>query len=212
MSDSGHTVQYIETRTIRIPNGLKVQGLIRHVKVMGRHRMREEMTHTPGDQPASGDNRSYVQVTDAEKGILLTLAPDTKTYQYVEQILGIDENGQIVESKPEPQPRRDYYGEMRHVPVETATKLDDRRIDGKVAHGFEIIDKVERAEGIDTLMRRYRLDPQTNLPVRIELSSRSTDPHRAEADYVQSDIAFDLPLDAKLFSTEVPEGYNERRE
>ncbi|HZZ80780.1 MAG TPA: M56 family metallopeptidase [Gemmataceae bacterium] len=208
----GHTVQYTETRTNRLPDGRKVQGLIRRVKVLGRYRQREEMQHTPGDQPESGDTSSYVQITDAKKGVLLTLDPNDKTYEYVKQILGINDAGEVVESKPEPQPQIDYYGRMRDVPVATAMKLPDRYIDGKVANGYEVISKAERAAGIDTWTRRYWLDPQTKLPVRIEVSLRGTNPGHAESDWVQSDIIFDRPLDAELFSTEPPAGYKERPE
>ncbi len=210
-SDS-RTVQYTETRTNRLPDGRKIQGLIRRVKVLGRYRQREEMQHTPGDQPESGDSSTYVQIIDAKKGIHLTLWPDDKNYEYVKQILGISDKGEIVESKPEPQPQIDYYGRMRDVPVETATKLPDRYIDGKLAHGFELVKKVEQSEGTDTWTRKYYLDPQTKLPVRIEISLRTNSPHRAESDWVKSDIVFDRPLDAKLFSTEPPDGYQERPE
>jgi beta-lactamase regulating signal transducer with metallopeptidase domain/Leucine-rich repeat (LRR) protein len=208
----GHTVQYTETRTNRIPNGRKVQGLIRKVKVLGRYQMREEMTHTPGDQPESGDSSSYVQITDAKKGIHLSLSPEAKTYEYVRQIIGINDKGEVVESKPEPQPQVDYYGRMRNVPIETATKLNDRFVGGKVANGFEVIKKVERAEGTDTWTRKYWLDPRTKLPVQVEISLRSTDPHEAASDWVQSDILFDEPLNAELFSTKPPDGYKEERE
>ncbi|HEY4313096.1 MAG TPA: M56 family metallopeptidase [Pirellulales bacterium] len=208
----GHTVQYTETRTIRIPSGPKVQGLIRRVKVMGRYRMREEMTHTPGDEPESGDSSSYVQITDAKKGIHLSLSPDAKSYEYVRQIFGINDKGEVVESKPEPQPQVDYYGRMRNVPIETATKLNDRFIDGKVANGFEVIKKVERAKGTDTWTRKYWLDPKTKLPVQVEISLRTTDPHRAESDWVQSAIVFDEPLNPEIFSTEPPDGFKRERE
>ena len=142
--DKSKTVQYVETRTNRVPGGRKVQGVIRKVQVLGSHQMREELTHTPGDQPERSDSDQYVQITDAKTGILLTLDPAMKTYQYVKGILGINADGAVVESKPEPQPQVDFYGRIRQVPFETAAKLTDKFIDGKVAAGFEVVEKIER--------------------------------------------------------------------
>ena len=207
--DKSKTVQYVETRTNRVPGGRKVQGVIRKVQVLGSHQMREELTHTPGDQPERSDSDQYVQITDAKTGILLTLDPAMKTYQYVKGILGINADGAVVESKPEPQPQVDFYGRIRQVPFETAAKLTDKFIDGKVAAGFEVVEKIERAQGTDTWTRRYWIDPETKLPVRIEVSYRSTLPNSAESDWVRSDIVFDQQLDETLFSTDPPNGYRD---
>ena len=204
------SVQYVETRTNRLKEGRKIDGMVRRVKVLGAYRMREELTETPGDDNANSQNvDAYVQIHDANKGILLTLYPDKKAYQYVKRILGISDDGKLVESKPEPNPQIDFYAQIRDVPSEKTVKLTDKFVNGRAARGFEVVQEVATHGGTDTWTRRYWVDPATQFPVQTEVSYRSTMPGECESDWVQSDIVFDEPLDEALFSTDPPPGYKD---
>ena len=202
------SVQYIETRTNSLPNGQKLDGMIRRVKILGPYRMREELTETPGEVLSNRPyTDSYVQIHDAKKGILVTLYPDRKSHEVVERILGITADGKVVESKPEPNPQIDFYAQIREVPSDKAVKLNDKFIGDKVVKGFQVETKRETAAGTDTLTKTYWVDPSTKLPVQIESSLRSTSPNRAESDWLRTDFIFDEPMDEALFSTDKPDGY-----
>jgi hypothetical protein len=90
---------------------------------------------------------------------------------------------------------------LRTIPKDTVKRLADKNIAGKRALGF----LVRLGEG------RYRqeatvwVDPETRLPVRLEMAGK--DDQGREARQVLDDILFDRPLDAALFSLTPPAGY-----
>jgi outer membrane lipoprotein-sorting protein len=202
------SVQYVETRTNHL-NGQRLDGMIRRVKILGPHRMREELSETPGEVLSDHPNtESYVQIHDARNGIMVVLHPDRKSHEVVNHIMGIGADGRIVESKPEPNPKIDFYAHIREVPGDKAIELKDKFISGKLAKGFQVETTRKTPAGTDTFTKTYWVDPETKLPVRIETSLRSTNPNLAESNWVRTDIVFDQPLDESLFSTDPPPGYN----
>jgi hypothetical protein len=208
------SVQYVETRRDRNPQGKAAPEVVRKVMILGSHLKREEVRiTTAGDPLPDGEKWStgpenYTMIYNAKSGKMIDLYPDSQGYIVPQGLLGIDiDSGEVHESKIEAAPAFDFYHDIRAVPVERAEKLPEREFDGKPAAGFQVVEKVERPRGVHTWTRRYWVDPDTKLPVRIEVSFRSTDPQMGETDWVQGDFEFDTPLDERLFSTEPPEGY-----
>ncbi len=210
------SVQYRQTRRDRTSQGKAAPEEERKVMILGSHLKREEVRiTTAGDPLPAGEKwgtgpKHYVMIYDAKSGKMIDLFPDTKSYSIPRDLLGIDpESGNVYESKIEAAPEFDFYQHIRAVPVGKAEKLSKRRIDGKLAAGFQIVEQAKRPKGTDTWTRKYWVDPETKLPVRIEISFRSTQPRMVATDFVQRDFQFDAPLDESLFSTEPPEGYHD---
>ena len=67
----------------------------------------------------------------------------------------------------------------------------------------------ENIRSTDKRTMTYWVDPQTKLPIRIEVEITSTDPMMAHSKSVLSDIVFDKDLDPALFSLDPPEGYSD---
>jgi hypothetical protein len=64
---------------------------------------------------------------------------------------------------------------------------------------------------LEALLPDRWVDPDTKLPIRIEVEYRSTHPMSGQSDWVVSDLIWDAPLDRSLFSTTPPEGYKEAK-
>ena len=210
------SVQYLQTRQDFKGQKKTAPQETRKVKILGSHRMREEVTiTTAGDPLPEGEIRlarpeTYIMIQDMKSGKAITLYPDKKGYYIPHSVLGIDLNsGEVHEEKIEPAPEVDFYKRIREVPADKANRLPDRIIGGKGAAGFRIVEKVERPAGTDTWTKTYWVDPDTRLPVRIETTIRSTNPMMGESDFVLSDIVFDAQLDEALFTTDPPEGYRD---
>jgi hypothetical protein len=210
------SVQYLQTRKDRDRQGRKAPGHSRKVMILGAHQVREEVTRTTdgdplpeGHQWVTGPAR-YVMVQDFKTGIFLSLYPEDKLYSIDRRILSIDaDTGEIQESQREPMPEADFYRRFRDLPIDRAQKLPDRILGGRKTAVFQIVEKHEGAQGIDTWTHTYWIDPQTMLPVRMETSIRSTNPRMGDSDFVQTDFIFDAPLDQALFSTDPPADYKD---
>jgi outer membrane lipoprotein-sorting protein len=211
------SVQYVQKRKDSVDGRVRPEET-RKVMIRGPHQMREEVeTTSAGDPPPEGQIRlgagpdKYTMVRNVKTGKTITLYPDKKTYSVPKLILGIDrDSGEIKESKIEPAPHLDFYQRIREFPSDSATKLPDRKINGRTAIGFQTVDKKKRRTGDDTWTRTYWIDPETKLPVRIEVVNVSVQgKSTVTSEFVKSDIIFDAPLDEALFSTDPPEGYKD---
>ena len=80
---------------------------------------------------------------------------------------------------------------------ESVKYLGRQKVNGLTAIGYHVADR--------SMDMTVWADPKTLLPVRIEFSVAEM--MGQEGTFVMSDIAFDVELDEKLFSTDVPEGY-----
>lgn len=207
------TVQYVETRTDRAQDNRLLEKSAKQVMILGTYMMREEVKTVPGKNSVGGavptQPASYVVIYDAKNGKLVTLVPEKKTFVKIQRILGIDDDGKVVESKVTPNPQADFYTRIRKFPADKAKKLPARNVAGKVATGFVFEEKIKSNHGTDTWTRTYWVDADTKLPLRIEVNFRTTNPIMGNTDWVQSDIVFDVPFDRSLFSTEVPAGYTD---
>lgn len=211
------SVQYTETRVDRTKDGRSPPKSTKRVLILGSHLQREEVSVTGGDELPQGHTwgvrlGKYVNITDAKRGRVVVLYPKEKEFTVIRGTLWADDDGDVKESDIRPFPEVDYYERIRQIPAETAKKLPERTIDGKDAIGFVIHEVVERKRGTDSWTRTYWVDPRTKLPLRVEVSSRSTNPMMGESDWVQSDFVFDAPLDESLFSTVPPPGFTDASE
>lgn len=213
--EKAKTIQYVQTRTNRHKPNIKGPGEIRRVKILGSHRMREEVKTTAGDplpeeQVWTVGHSAYVMIQNMATGKMIDLYPSEKGYSIPHEILGIDPNtDEVKKQKIVPMPKVDFYNQIRGFPVDKAKKLPDRIIDGRTAAGFQIVETAERPRGRATSTRTYWIDRETKLPVRIEASFRSEDPMMGDSEWVFSEFVFDAPLDEALFSTDPPEGYKD---
>ena len=154
-----------------------------------------------------------VTITDLARGKLVSLDPKNKVFSEAKEILGISpDDGKLIKSEVKAVPEADFYTRMREFPADTADKLPEKEIAGKKAVGFRTKEKIERKRGVDTWTRIYWVDSKTMLPVHIEVTIESTDPHHGQSRWVLSDIVFDEPIDESLLSTDPPEGYTVREE
>ena len=71
------------------------------------------------------------------------------------------------------------------------------------------MEKVERPAGADTWTRTYWVDPQTRLPVRIEIQFSSTHPMQGEGEWVQSRFRLRCRARPGAFQHQPPEGYKD---
>lgn len=211
------SVQYVQKRKDFFGGRVQPEET-RKVMILGPHQKREEVeTAKGGDPPPDGQillspaAERYTIITNLETGRTITLYPDKKGYIVPLGFLGIDpDDGELKESKIEPAPKFDFYNLIREFPSDSATKLPDRKINGKTAIGFRTVDKTKRRTGDDTWTRTYWVDPETKLPVRIEVVNVSIQGESTvKSEFIQSDIVFDATLDEKLFSTDPPEGYKD---
>ena len=193
--ERARTVQYTETRTF--PAGIKVPRIVRKYYVLGRYLQRVEEV-----EPV--DLKGLISINDFEHGTFISIDPEHKTVTaYKEQEL-IDFLGKSTTSQLKPNLKADFYDQMRRLPAGQVQSLPRRTIDGQQVVGFR---KVASHGRSGTWTRTVWVDAATNLPVRIEVSQRTTDKSIVGSDWVMSDFVFDQPLDPALFDTKPPEGY-----
>jgi outer membrane lipoprotein-sorting protein len=176
----------------------------RRYLIMGRFLQRTETLGAGGDI-------ERVDIYDATTGKSIELIPAQKRSVITNQQVIIDaETGAITEKDitPTPHPQADFYGAIREIPANATKQLPARMLDGKQAIGFYWEEVIATKRGTDTWSRTYWVDPQSKLPVRIEISHRSTEPRVGPSDWIQTDFAFGEKFDPSLFSTDPLPGYS----
>lgn len=182
------SVMYVETRLF--DGGTRKE--ISRITILGRYLQRTER------------DDGWTYIVDAKKGRVVALNEREKLFKALESQVTLSPKGRVVgEEKFKPALEVDFYDRMRKVPTEEAKRLPERRIDGKKVIGFF----VEEKHGKDTWKRTFWVDPKTKLPVRIEISHRSTDSRIGASDWIVTDFVFDADVQPSLFSTEPPPGY-----
>jgi hypothetical protein len=203
------SVQFVETRKDLDKDGRVEEVIVRRIKILGTYRKRDEVeTVQPrklqeGQLPSS-PTEPYVMIHNAKTGKMITLYPRQKGFVVTQGILAITDDGKLKESEVEPDPRVDFYKHFHDLPIEAAKRVADKLVNATTAAGFEVVEKEEEFGGTTTYTRTYWIDPDTKLPLRIEVSIRSTSPTFGDTDFVQNDFVFDQPLDESLFSTDPP--------
>lgn len=103
-----------------------------------------------------------------------------------------------------PLAQTDIFQLILNVPTDKAKQLPEKKIGDKQVVGFQVDQQVTHKDVKVDWHHTWWVDPKTKLPVQLEI--RYDTPH-AESETTISDIIFDAPLDAALFSTEMPAGY-----
>jgi len=208
------TAQYRSTRRSHVGQNRRLDET-RRVMILGRYRMREEVIISNPDEPWSADLREYTDIKNIETGRLIVLLPRVRQYSYPQVLYAFDlVKGGVTESPlnrpPAKPPTVDLYQRIRDVPANATKPLPARMLNGKCAVGFQEVKRDESPDGTNTWTKNIWVDPQTRLPVRIESLFRSTHPGTVDTDFIMDEFIFDAPLDESLFSTDPPEGYQDR--
>ncbi len=212
--EKAKSVQYMLTEKVTTKENKAAPQQVKHVMVLGTDRRREEVTVKPGDDLGLGrswalEQDPYVSIYDGAKHRGITIYPEKNAFILIRDNLSETEVGQVKNEQLKPQSQLDFYTLIRHVPSGKAKQLPERTIDGKRAVGFLIEETTEQKQGTDTWRRTYWVDPSTRLPIRIDVSFRSTVPSTANMDAAITEITFGAVLDPELFSTDPPAGYTD---
>ena len=211
------SVQYLETRIMienpatKVPPNAAVTTTdkqIRRRHLVLRHLKRTETLDFYG-------KIEHVSIYDANTGKQVFLEPKWKVFSIPVAQVTIDWNTnkttKTMLGPPVPSPNADFCKEVCRIPAGATTRLPDTTIDGKRVVGFSYELKRQRRQGTDTMKGTYWVDPKTRLPVRVEASSRSTDPASGWSDSVLSDFVYDKEIPESLFITDPPAGYSVRK-
>jgi hypothetical protein len=209
--NQARSVSYVETRLVdkkpvenNDPKAIKVLSDAynprRHF-VLGRYLRRTEVLDANGQI-------QFVDIYNAKTGKTVELVPKEKRFVSLGSQVTMDiDGGKVTEAKIVPVPTADFYTAIREVPAEAMKRLPAKMLGDKQVMGFYWEQRIDKKKGQDTWKRTYWIDTKTKLPVRVEISHRSTDSRVGPSDWVQSDFVFGEELDESLFSTEPPEGY-----
>jgi hypothetical protein len=217
------SVQYV--RRMTYPGQKDGFNGIERVTILGSDLIRTEITWNPpvlSPFPNAKQVSRVIDIHNERSHMTITLYPEIKEYfvavgtqfaldssavvkTHVGDVEGARVNGR--------QEWHGFYESFRAVPSELAKPLPERVVDGKRAVGFVIENKTQRADGAVTDRTTYWVDTTTKLPIRIERCHRSTLPPGGggtyDEDSVISDIVFDAPLEAAIFSIDPPEGWTD---
>ena len=215
------SVQYTETRQDKTHDNKSAPKTQTRVMILGPYLRRDDQkVLTAGDKLEGG--RSWgarvgyhaISILDLETGKGISLIPESKLYRLDQTTYNLSsKDNSIKTEKVKPWQEWDFYKQLRSLPSDKAETLPERMIDGKRTLGYRFVEKDEQRFGTqqatETFTRDIWVDPHTKLPIRIEVTFRST--LRGQSDWVYSDIIWDAPLDRSLFSTTPPEGYKEAK-
>jgi hypothetical protein len=191
-----HSIRYIETRTDPQPDGGAPVVTERRHFVLGRYLQRTEKLDHDG-QP------DYISISDAERGTHVIVQPKVKRFVILDGQVQTDFDGKNrTESEIKASPEADIYKVIREIPAD-AKPVPEKMIDNRRVLGFFF----EEQGGGYIWKRTYWVDPQTKLPVRVEISARSNDKRLGPSDWVQDGFVFDEELEKSLFSTTPPSEY-----
>jgi outer membrane lipoprotein-sorting protein len=193
------SAQYSEIRTNWTKDGKYTDETKADVKILGSAIERRDVTSKVGKQPPGSLLRAdehYVQIYDAATGKQIFLQPDSKTYSIPQLVMSVGDDLKVTSRKIDnkPHPEADFYVRIRDLAADPVRRLPEKVIDGKKAVGFVYEDKHESPYGVDTSERTYWVDADTKLPVRIEIAARSTNPTRAQSDWVLKNFVFDASM------------------
>jgi outer membrane lipoprotein-sorting protein len=188
-----HSIQYKET--FQVPGSPQPQT--RRCMNLGDSKARWEDT-------ANSDLGRSVTTFDPKQ--MLTIFPEKKAYFL---LVYIDPPGDGKDKRVDKKLTwRDTFDELLRKPSDSVKRLPEKEVDGKMAVGFVTEHEEKTDQFVGTIRNTYWIDKKTKLPVRIELTTHSTNPGVKDREVdLLSDFVFDAPLDPALFSTEPPKGY-----
>ncbi len=156
------------------------------------------------EEPAAPDSHDFFEIYDARNGKRVYVFPDKREFVVVKGVRRCSGSGQYWTDPVIPDPGANFDEFLRRpVPVEKATELPERIVDGKRAIGFLVARLSLRGMSTTT----YWVDPTTQLPIRIEDRHQPIDPDEDGSESIRRNIIFDAPIDRSLFDTDPPAGY-----
>ena len=169
--------------------------IIRRISILGKHLQRTEYV-----QP----NNGIITIINLKTGEHASIHTKQKRFvRLTKQVVWDRETGGKTETEIVARPLADLYAEIIRLPKGDVENLPARKIGGRDAVGFRRIEK----RGKDTWTRTYWVDAMSRLPIRIEVSHRSTAAQISPSDWVMSDFVFDKPMSEKLFDLTPPADY-----
>lgn len=174
----------------------------RIITIRGPHLQRTDVLDADG-------TIKWIHIKDLKDGIYVTLDPkQKKLVEITSQVTIKRDSGETSEEAVKPMPHVDLIAGIREIPADATTRLPERTIAGKQVVGFYSRKTKTTAGGTDTWERTYWVDPETKLPVRIEVSHYSTDKRVGPSNWVLSGFVFGEDFPVSEFSTEPPPGYS----
>jgi len=206
-------VSYVETRLADEKpvenNDPRVTKVVSDAENPRRHFVLDRYLDRTEVLDANGQIQS-VSIYNAKTGKKVGLVPKEKRFISFDSQVTMDiDGGKVTEAKIVPDLAADFYTAIREVPAEATKRLPAKTLGDRKVIGFYWEQKIAKKEGVDTWKRTYWIDTKTKLPVRVEISHRSTDSRVGPSDWVQSDFAFGEKFDESLFSTDPPKGYTD---
>jgi hypothetical protein len=152
-----------------------------------------------------------VTITDLEHGKLVMINCKAKSFTELNQQVTVDSETNRATSAPvTPKVEADLFAQIAEIPGDATTQLPQRTLAGKTVIGFFWQQKRELGKGMtDIWERTYWVDPNSKLPVRIEVSYYSTDPSHKSTEWVLSGFVFDQDIADAEFSMVPPAGYKQ---
>ena len=201
--ESVRSVQFMRTQSINIRiAGRREPPLKWRVMILGRYLKRTERLD-------EFDNVTSITIKNARTGEHVAIYPSKKLFRVLQRKVHTNlDTGEKTESAIKAWPEADFYATFRDFRTDPSQEPKRRQIDGRPAVGFVHTTVETFANGeTETWTRTIWVDQESQLPMRIETSNRSTDKRLAACDWVEEQFEFDAQLDESLFSTEPPAGY-----
>ena len=195
--------QVEKLNSVQFTESFKVKDATEETAV--RHMILGDSLATRSEGTAGTDLGRYVETIDENRS--LTVFPEKKGYvlfPFVHSAGGTEHD-----SSEKKHTWRGIFDELLRKPADSMKRLPEKVVDGKSAVGFVTEREEKTGRFVTTSRRTYWIDTKTKLPVRIDVTTRSTNPETKDVDGSLSDFVFDAPLAPALFSTEPPKGYTD---
>ncbi len=143
---------------------------------------------------------SIVQLFDMERATMVQLLPGQNLAMQIELQNLPEEKRNLEYGNPFYECRK-YIAEAKENPNVDVRKLADEVIDGRPV----LVYRIKPEEGM--YFMKVWADPETKLPLQIEISMGQMFGGEESMKILVHDFAFNVPLEASLFSMKIPAGY-----
>lgn len=208
------TMQFTEVENMKSKDGRRAPELVKRVMILDMHLKREEVTIQSADKsamPPPPGIVSHISIQDAKQGKTIVLLPEKKEFLDPAKIPFTDDYVQWHEKHKQQSKRSgksNVYAAL-NFPDKQATRLPLKSIDGQLAFGKYVEQKVQRNKYLDSSEWTFWLDPFTMQIMRGEVTLRSTDPSIDDVDYMLRAFSLYAPVDKAMFSIDPPPGWTD---
>lgn len=186
------TVQFTNFKTT--PNDSATEARKLRVKILDRHLQITEVIGLPG----------MYDLIDSQAGRFITVDTTNKIYREIKTKVTIDQRtGMRTESKMKVPAHVDFYKNITSFPEDTFRHIGSGWVGPRRADRFQRV----YVNGLTTRTVSIWVDPQSRLPLHVEIRLRSKDPAVEDVDFTFTDFVYDQALDPAQFDTNPPEGY-----